>query len=210
MTWRLPEGFQAGKLRWPAPSRIRVGHMVNFGYEGEMVLLAQLIPPDDLPIGSEAQLSVDVDWLICEQECLPGSARLGLTLPVAQAATLDSQVKTIFDTYRGRLPIRSSDLGWQVSAELRNKMLEITLIASDGQADYPRSVLFFPEQPGLINNAGEQSQTRHAGSLVLFVHPQSVMNTQWPDRLRGILVAESGWSGPGSSPVMRIDTQLKP
>lgn len=210
VTWRLPEGFQASELRWPAPRRIPVEHMVNFGYEGEVVLLAQITPPGDLPVGGKAQLSVDVDWLVCEQQCIPGAARLGLVLPVEQAATIDSQIKTVFDIYRDRLPVPSSQLGWQASAQLRNKMLAITLTPPEGQAVYPRSVLFFPEQTGLIDHAAAQTLSRSADSLVLLVYPQTTVNAQWPDRLRGILVGENGWAGPGSRSVMRINIPLKP
>ena len=35
VTWKLPQGFIAGDIEWPAPSLIRVGPAANFGYEGE-------------------------------------------------------------------------------------------------------------------------------------------------------------------------------
>ncbi len=36
--WQLPEGWSAGPILWPAPERIRVGPLANFGYEGELLL----------------------------------------------------------------------------------------------------------------------------------------------------------------------------
>ena len=34
LQWQLPEGLTAGNLMWPAPQKIPVGSMANFGYEG--------------------------------------------------------------------------------------------------------------------------------------------------------------------------------
>ncbi len=48
VTWKLPQGFAAGDLEWPAPSLIRVGPVASFGYEGETILLARVTPPRDL------------------------------------------------------------------------------------------------------------------------------------------------------------------
>lgn len=209
VTWRLPVGFQAGKLQWPAPSRIRVEHLVNFGYEDEVVLLAQITPPVDLPADGMVQLAAKVDWLVCKEMCIPGSAELGFTLSVAETVTIDPQVQSIFDTYRDRLPIGASELGWRVSAQRHGEMLEIKLTPTGGRTAHPRSVVFFPEQPGLIDNAAEQRLERRADSSVLSVRLQGMVGMPGPDRLKGVLAADDGWSGPGSYPAMQIDTPLK-
>src|SRR5271169_101972 len=33
VTWRLPAGFSAGELQWPAPHRLAIGPLVDYGYE---------------------------------------------------------------------------------------------------------------------------------------------------------------------------------
>ena len=48
VTWKLPQGFVAGDLEWPAPSLIRVGPAASFGYEGDAILLARVTPPRDV------------------------------------------------------------------------------------------------------------------------------------------------------------------
>ena len=34
--WGLPEGFKVENLKWPAPEKIYVGPLVNFGYKKEV------------------------------------------------------------------------------------------------------------------------------------------------------------------------------
>src|ERR1700743_3111622 len=36
--WALPAGWQAGDFTWPAPKKLPVGPLMNYGYEGEVLL----------------------------------------------------------------------------------------------------------------------------------------------------------------------------
>ena len=54
--------------------------------EGETVLLATVTPPPSLDPAEPVRLAAKLDYLVCERECVPGSAELSLTLPVAPAA----------------------------------------------------------------------------------------------------------------------------
>ena len=212
VTWHLPDGFEVSPLRWPAPNRIPLQQLVNFGYEGEVVLLAEITPPHDLPLGGKVTLSAAVEWLVCEEVCIAGSARLGLALPVKANQTMNPKTKALFDIYQKRLPAPAIDLGWRTLAQLRGQMLEILFTPRKTHTIPPRAVLFFPDQPGLIDNAGKQTLHRQNNGYVLHVPLQPTSSGQFPDRLQGVLVidAKHGWGGPGSKPAMRIDTQLKP
>ena len=84
IAWRLPAGFTAGDFEWPAPDRIPVGPLVNYGYKGTALLPVTINVPGNLPATSPIQLHADAHWLVCnEDECIPGSAPLSLELPVA-------------------------------------------------------------------------------------------------------------------------------
>lgn len=101
--WRLPGGFQAGEIRWPAPSRLLIGPLANYGYEGEVLLPVLLAVPPGL--GDETVLlRAQVSWLVCKDVCIPGEAALGLRLPVqatgeppasAQRAAIDATLATL-------------------------------------------------------------------------------------------------------------------
>src|SRR4051812_22367010 len=42
LAWRLPPGYAAGDILWPAPRALPAGPLVNYGYEGEVFHLVPL------------------------------------------------------------------------------------------------------------------------------------------------------------------------
>src|SRR5882724_617007 len=48
LEWKLPRGFVAGEIEWPAPKALPVGPLVNYGYDGEVLHLVTVTPPADL------------------------------------------------------------------------------------------------------------------------------------------------------------------
>lgn len=107
--WNLPAGFTAGDLQFPIPKRIELpGDEVNFGYEDEVMLLATITPPADLPPGKAIDLSADVSWLVCEKVCIPGKATVKLSLPVGDATTPANE--DFFAKWRKRLPVPAEKL----------------------------------------------------------------------------------------------------
>src|SRR4051794_9573989 len=42
VTWHLPNGVQAGELQFPPPQRIQDHGLVDYGYEGDVVLLSKI------------------------------------------------------------------------------------------------------------------------------------------------------------------------
>ena len=102
VAFKVEKGVKIGDLRWPIPQQISVGHLVNYGYEGTTLLMAPLTLESGF---SKNQLTIEAElsWLVCKEDCIPGSASLNLTLPVS-----DNQKKTAyaetFATTRERLP----------------------------------------------------------------------------------------------------------
>ncbi len=80
--WKLPDGFDAGEVVWPYPSMYRIGPLVIYGYDKELLLMARVTPPADLPATGRVEIGADVDWLACAEACVPGAAELTAALPV--------------------------------------------------------------------------------------------------------------------------------
>ena len=78
--WRLPDGWRAGPLRFPAPERIEASGIVSFAHEDEATLFATVwVPPD---AAGQATLEGTAEWLICADICVPASQELSLSLDV--------------------------------------------------------------------------------------------------------------------------------
>ena len=86
VTWNLPHGIEAGDLQWPAPLWIEYFDLVSYGYEDEVLLLVDLEVNESWAVEQSVDLAAEVNFLICKEACIPGSAKLELTLPVARTA----------------------------------------------------------------------------------------------------------------------------
>jgi thiol:disulfide interchange protein DsbD len=83
LQWQLPEGLSAGNLIWPAPQKIPVGSMANYGYEGS-VLLATPVQVKANFKSSAADITVQLhaNWLVCKQECIPQEGDFSVRIPL--------------------------------------------------------------------------------------------------------------------------------
>ncbi len=82
IAWTLPAGWQAGEFTWPAPRKLPVGPLMNYGYEGEVLLPVAITAPASARPGDKAMLSAKAQFLVCAEICVPEDATLSLTLPV--------------------------------------------------------------------------------------------------------------------------------
>ncbi len=76
--WMLPDGFEAGALRFPTPEKIVHADIVAYGYHRELIVLCTLTPPAGYRVRQEDTIRVDLDWLVCSESCIPGKASLAL------------------------------------------------------------------------------------------------------------------------------------
>jgi thiol:disulfide interchange protein DsbD len=86
LAWTLPAGWTAGDIVWPTPGRIPVGPLMNYGYEGEVLLPIPLTAPAGAKPGDKAALAAKVEILVCAEICVPESKQISLTLPVTAGA----------------------------------------------------------------------------------------------------------------------------
>ena len=103
--WTLPVGWETGEVHWPVPKRIRVGPLVNYGYEDAVVLLVPVrVPPGPLPAGPHT-ITADTEWLVCQVECIPETGRLALTLDHTGSGTpTDTATHELFNATRAQWP----------------------------------------------------------------------------------------------------------
>ena len=122
-------------IQWPTPSRLPIGHLVNYGYEGETALLVEITPPAELSVGRPVEIKAQVSYLVCQRECIPGEAALSTSLPTTSKAEED-----IFRTYDLSAasyitkPVTFDSLV-EVVRTLGKYWLEIVELPGDGGAD---------------------------------------------------------------------------
>jgi thiol:disulfide interchange protein len=146
VSWRLPRGVTAAEIDWPAPRRIEVGPLTNFGYAGEVVLPVRITLPADLPLGRDVPLEVKVNWLVCKEECIPGDAVLRLQLPIAPSVTPDERWQSLFAVAQAARPVA---VAWRSVWIDAGDAVDV-LIQDDGSITNLGSVELFPQAGTLI------------------------------------------------------------
>jgi thiol:disulfide interchange protein DsbD len=106
-TFDLPEGFKAAPMQWPAPVRyIADGDLLDHVYFDKVTLLVPVEVPATAKPGSTVPLKAKVNWLVCKDTCVPESADVTLTIPIAaaDAPPQRSPDADLIQASRARLP----------------------------------------------------------------------------------------------------------
>ncbi len=140
--WRLPDGFQISGLKFPVPREFDdAGGLVAYGYADEVLLTAKVTPPSDLKTGSRIPIGADASWLVCEQICLPGEAKLSIELPVSESATPAN--RELFEMWRRRAPRNPTDLGVKIRSNKNCGAHELHF-EIDWKDQLPTNIEWFP------------------------------------------------------------------
>jgi thiol:disulfide interchange protein DsbD len=178
--WSLPEGFTLGRTIWPTPQRFSLGDVVGYGYEKEMVLLTEVIPPKEFKSLNSLPLKAQIEWLSCSHDtCLPGSQEVALEITLGKSEVLDPKNGSLFEKARSFIPKEIADLS------LKETVQGIVFEFADSAPDL--SALFFPEDSSHVPDHDFLKTTRLAQGK----HALELKALQVPKVLKGVLVVEN-------------------
>ncbi len=182
--WTLPEGVRVGDIEWPTPQKLPIGPLLNFGYEGTVVLPVPLYI-DTSPAGDTLQVTLEADWLVCKIECIPQSGTFTLDVPVAHPSVAHHEAfQAAFDSRPDDAKI----------ALARAYVVDGTLqLVAQGLPSTVRgnSAEVFPEVAGVVDNPARVSQ-RWDGDTWHATWPLSDQRSASPTRMPFVLAFDSG------------------
>ncbi len=191
ITWRLPAGFVAGPMQFPAPRRLPLGPLMDYGYEGQVLFPIRLQTPrpaqDYLkPSAPKTTLLADVRWLVCREACIPGKAALSLDLPFTSTGSETTGSGALFDRALSQLP---QPLPAGSKAVFAPAARGFTLALRTGHA-IP-GAHFFPAAAGVLQNAAPQAaEPTRDGIRLELTRSEDLHGT--PAALDGVLVLDTG------------------
>lgn len=102
--WRLPPGFTAGELQFPAPETISSNGITNYVYHDDVALLVEITPPADAKLGDALTLAADLRWLECDvNQCL--AKRGSVEVPVTVAGSVEPNEPALFAAWRDKVKV---------------------------------------------------------------------------------------------------------
>ncbi|HXN34559.1 MAG TPA: protein-disulfide reductase DsbD domain-containing protein, partial [Opitutaceae bacterium] len=208
LKWKLPPGWKAGDIEWPAPKLIQDsrGNIVGNGYEGDVLLPVTLTPPKDLAPGTTVELPLEADWLMCQDVCVPGSRKLSLPVSVeAGEPQPDPAWGARIRAVLAQLP--AADPEWSVSATRAAAAVTLVVRAGPGTGGTvrpPGGLHFFSEDGTVAYDQPQQARSDGSGGFVLTL-PVDPNGPKDPTRLVGVLTSTEGWRPDGSLSGLSVD-----
>ena len=161
--WTLPPGVRVGDMAWPTPKPLRVGDLVNYGYEGSVLLAVPLfVDASKAQLDSNANLKLELlaSWLVCRTECIPQEGRFSLTVPTAQPVTSHAQ---LFQNAQNRVPqalavgsSSNSSAPNHFSPQEQHLLLKLSALPSEWVG---KRLMVFLETPELVNPSAPWTQS---------------------------------------------------
>jgi thiol:disulfide interchange protein DsbD len=183
LTWQLPAGAAAGEIAWPTPQRLPVGPLINYGYEGKLLLPVPLTVLPEFK-GETLNIKLSAQWLVCKDICIPQQGEFALRVPV-QATTAGHAA--LFDAAWKAQPRDGADA--KVDAELVDGASALRLrIAGLPAALQAKELAFFAEAAGVIDHAAKVSG-RWDGATWHADVPISSQRFESPSRMHAVLTA---------------------
>jgi len=186
--WTLPAGVTAGPLLFPAPKRLPLGPLMDYGYENEVLLPLQLRVADGVNPGP-VTLHAKVDWLVCREACIPGKAELEVRRSVydhpATPVSLPADAQ-VFKRFLGLIP-KVSPAKFKAGFQSTKDGFRFTV--ETGQREL--SAVFFPTDPDILDNPAPQKLTPTANGLILDLKKDANLSVN-PAQLKGVLELSGG------------------
>jgi thiol:disulfide interchange protein/DsbC/DsbD-like thiol-disulfide interchange protein len=191
MEWTLPAGLSAGDIDWPTPTKLPIGPLLNFGYEGTVVLPVPLLvsaaPPGAVTVRLRA------DWLVCQVECIPQSGEFDLRVDANAPTTTHA---ADFERALAARPVNVDAA--TATARVEKGALHFEVRGLPGVQG--REAAVFPEVAGVVDNPTPVTQ-RWQGNAWLASWPLSSQRSASPITLPLVLAYDGG-------PALRVDAKF--
>jgi thiol:disulfide interchange protein len=189
--WTLPEGASASDILWPIPHRFSLGPITNYGYGDQVTLLSKIKVPANLKAGDSFSVKALVDWLVCEEECIPQQVELALDLPVVPATEARGQGSPFIDEALAQLPV-ANPFPYHITqtapdAATGQSQLTLVLELPPEQIPQVEDMWFYPYEWGRIQQSANQAIKKTKQGIALSVATGEAPLTPG-QLLRGVLV----------------------
>jgi len=183
LAWKLPGGVSAGAIDWPAPQRLPIGPLVNYGYEGTVLLpVAATVTPAFT--GAQLDVGLAAEWLVCKEVCIPQSGEFRLAIPASASTAMHGDA---FARAREQTP-QTVDARTQAEVSPQALSLGVQGLPAALQG---KSLQVFAADAGVIDHAARIEQRWDGDKLALRV-PLSPQRSEAPAALQMVLVPPAG------------------
>ena len=158
--WTGTENIVDAEIFWPVPGRFQIFGLDTFGYKGEVVLPIEgrILRPNEA-----AQIRAAVNFLTCQETCVPHDVVLSLDLPGGAGGV--SEHARLINRYWAKVPKSDPAVGLRVArtelvATGENPLLQVIVFSEspfrtpDVFVEGPQNYIFAPPDVRLSESGG--------------------------------------------------------
>lgn len=165
--WTLPEGVEAGEIQWPVPKTIKLGPLINYGYEGEVAYVIPMRTSADLAPGQTLTINAIATWLVCEDICIPEQAAFSITIQTGAQTIANAPWRAAAQTALNA--VAKPITGIQTGAVLNGETLRYSFAGA--ALKNVRQAYFFPVDTGAVYHAEPQLLSKGVNGFTLWTKP---------------------------------------
>ena len=187
----LPDGVTISEIRWPAPKAFEYDGLASYGYEKQVLLLADLSVPENYALSS-IEITANLKSLICKDVCIPFNTSVSTEIDLVNNFKADDKISRLYFEAVKNLPEVNNkiDLFIPVYKDF------ITLMIQNPEINPAEieSLYFLPYDNGIFKNSIDQKfiQKENITELVIeFDH----FRIEEPKEIYGVLVYDFGKPG---------------
>ncbi len=188
--WKLPAGWKAGQIQWPAPEKHTVEGLTTYVLQGEVVLLTSLTLPADAAAG-EQEITARVSWLECEVNCVPGQSEVRARLRVGSqskpSAAADELKKALARIPKPE-PRLQARAWWDGPAKANERTLTLEWTPTQAGAEED----FFPYESDKFEVGASTERSSGDGARIRLRKTVSATGGNWPGEIPGLVVEKRG------------------
>ncbi len=187
--WIVPKGFTITDTFYPYPNILVENNSATFIYENEVLLLVKITSPSNIS-ENEIVISAKANWLECKQVCIPGSAKMTVTLNVDDSNSEDEiAISDLYD-WLNKVPIYKSD--WKFEIEISNNLVNVNGIKPNWFKSNEYEIIFFPYADDIFNYSAKQNFQINENGFTIELELNK-FRSEDPSSLDGILVISDSW-----------------
>lgn len=182
--FNLPDGITISEIKWPAPKAFEYDGLASYGYEKQVLLLADLSVPKNYNLSS-IEITANLKSLICKDVCIPFNTTVSTEIDLANNYRVEDQIIRLFIDARNNLPEVKHNIDFSVKVD--DKI--ITLIIQNTEINFAEieSLYFLPYDNGIFQNSIDQKFKQNENKTELTVEFDH-FRIEEPKEIYGLLV----------------------
>lgn len=182
--FELPDGVSISEIQWPVPKVFEYEGLASYGYDGQILLIADLNVPENF-LSNSIMVTANIKSLICRDVCIPFNSTISKEIVFQNIFKAEELVSNLFSLTRKNLPEVNNDFG--LSVILGDDLITIIIQTSSDKMPEPVSIYFLPYENGLFKNTVDQKFSTKENQIELRVEYDH-FKTEELRELLGILV----------------------